>query len=76
MQSAKSTDDLRSVLRKYIEDFLAEDMRARFAISVGYAVYGLGIEPPPGRDIVELDRGTIAVALDDGERRGVTCGDS
>lgn len=65
MQSAKSTGDLRAVLRKYIEDILAEGVRARFAIPVGYAVYGLGTEPPPGRDIVELDRATIAVALDD-----------
>lgn len=41
MQSAKSTDDLRSALRKYIEEALAEDMRMRFAVPVGYAVYGL-----------------------------------
>lgn len=68
VQTAKSTADLRSVLRKYIEDALAEDMRMRFAIPVGYAVYGLGTEPPPGRDIVELDRATIAVALDDARR--------
>jgi hypothetical protein len=68
VQTAKSTDDLRSALRKYIEDILAEDMRMCFAIPVGRAVYGLGAEPPPGRDIVALDRETIAVALDDARR--------
>jgi hypothetical protein len=34
VQTAKSTDDLRSVLRKYIDDILAEDMRMRASPSL------------------------------------------
>jgi hypothetical protein len=68
-QTAKSTDDLRSALRKYIEDVLAEDMRMmRFAIPVGRAVYGFGAAPPAGRDPVALGRDTIAAALADARR--------
>jgi hypothetical protein len=51
-----------------MDDVLAEDTRMRFGAPIGRAVYGMGAEPPPGRDLAELHRQTIAVALEDARR--------
>lgn len=68
VQSATTATDLRAVLRKYLEGALAEDTRTRLGVPPGRAVYGLGLEPPPRRDIVELDRETIGLVIQEARK--------
>lgn len=63
VRSSPTAADLRAILRKYLDDALEEDARARVSLPTGVPVYGLGATAPEGRDPVAMDQDVIAVAL-------------
>lgn len=56
VRSSPTAADLRIVLRRYLEEALAEDTRARLMLPAGLPVYGLGQAAPSGRDPVPWTR--------------------
>ena len=65
VHSSPTAADLRSVLRRYLEEALAEDTRTRLMLPTGLPVYGLGEAAPNARDPVAMDKDVIAIALSD-----------
>ncbi len=63
VRSSPTASDLRAILRKYLDDALEEDARARVTLPTGLPVYGLGAAAPEGRDPVAMDQDVIGVAL-------------
>lgn len=68
VHSSPTAADLRAVLRRYLEEALAEDVRARLTLTTGLPVYGLGEPAPAERDPVVMDEDVIALALGDARR--------
>ncbi|WP_289295679.1 site-specific integrase [uncultured Reyranella sp.] len=68
VHSSPTAADLRAVLRRYLEEALAEDTRARLMLPAGLPVYGLGEPTPAERDPVAMDEDVIAAALSDARR--------
>jgi hypothetical protein len=57
--------DLRSILRKYLEEALADDAEMRLTASPGRSVYTDGSRIGPDRNTLDVDDETISLLLSD-----------